>query len=139
MISKRVILLMAFAAPLAALEPLEPPAASSAPVRAIDLFWSEAGRRTGLPAESLDRWAVRGFGRTELLILAAVARRSPQTLDALVAARERGASLRALLRALAEKEGLTYNPLFRDAMRQRQDIENAVAASSPPVSGARVK
>jgi hypothetical protein len=94
-------------------------------------FYSkEAAKRLNWPSEQLEQLEAQGFGRTEILILPMIARKSTSTWDQLVKERQKGAALRDL----AEKAGVSYPDIFREAERLREEIVQVIPSSPTAVS-----
>jgi hypothetical protein len=92
-------------------------------------FPGEAARLLGLEKDKLEAAEKQGFGRSEMLILSAVARQPGQKWEELLRKRREGARLRRL----AEEAGLPYNDVFRRAQLDLQQVEKALAARSSGV------
>lgn len=91
---------------------------------------SAAAAAVGISTATIARWRARGFGKTEVLILGELVRRSTWTFDVLAAARAGGATLKSL----AQQCGVDHTAAVRSARENRRRIENALL---PPRSAAR--
>ncbi|MBL0350748.1 MAG: hypothetical protein IPP68_10325 [Elusimicrobia bacterium] len=87
-----------------------------------DAFDLAAAEAIGVSTTTIGRWRAKGFGKTEVLILGEMVRRSTWTFDALGAARDGGATLETLSRQC----GADYLAAFRAARESRRRIEDAL-------------
>lgn len=83
------------------------------------LFAKEAAKRMDWPSEQLEKIQGQGFGRTEIITMVFIAKKSTNTWESLVKQRQKGSTLRAM----AERSGLNYKETFLKSMEMKKDIE----------------
>ncbi|HMU95511.1 MAG TPA: hypothetical protein PKB12_03600 [Elusimicrobiota bacterium] len=110
-----------------AAEPEFAPRPATASVRRDDPFDAAAAAAVGVSTATVARWRGKGFGKTEVLILGEMVRRSTWTFDALAAARVGGAPLKTLARQCGADEAA----VFRAARDQRRRIERTLLPTGP--------
>lgn len=95
-------------------------------------FARRLAQKADWPLEKIEKLERKGYGRTEIISLIEIARRSPKTWDDLVKERDKGKKMREL----AEEAALNYNEVFRRAQKLRDEI-NAEVEGQLPDSGPR--
>lgn len=108
-------------------DPVLPPNREAPPAFHADAFDAAASAAVGVSTAAIARWRARGFGKTEVLILGEMVRRSTWTFDALAAARDEGATLKSL----AQRCRVDDAAVFRAARDHRRRIENALIRPGP--------
>jgi hypothetical protein len=82
-------------------------------------FTKELAQRVDWPLDKLEKIERKGFGRTEMISLVAIARKSRKSWDRLVKDRDKGVPLRSL----AEEAGLVYLDVFRNSQKLKTEID----------------
>lgn len=124
---RRAWLLLLLAAPAGAA--VEAPKASTGTAVAVstaaaggEAFTAEAARRSGAPRERLEALRRKGFGKTEVLMMAELGKAWGGTWEELVKRREAGTPLREL----SEEAGVDHDALFEKCRAFRREIDAAL-------------
>lgn len=90
-------------------------------------FAAAAAKRLSLDEKSVADLRRKGFGKTEILSFAAIAKASKKTWDELLKERQQGTSLRRM----AEEAGLDYNAVFERSSAVRDEIDKGLEKTGP--------